>query len=441
MPVRQGSERSERGGAQPPPESSERSVEDEDSPRVSGARAPDKKGYRAFGYRDFRLFQAGRLFAVIGTQMQSVAIGWQVYETTRRPLDLGYVGLAQFLPGIGLSLVTGHVADRFDRRKILLLYQAVMAACSIALLTLSIRHAPIASIYAVLFVIGTARAFAGPASQALMPSIVPPEDFPNAVAWTSSTWQLATIVGPALGGFLFAGGPRVVYGTCAACFLLALALQSRMQVRTGRMEHAETSWRTLLAGVKYVWEKKVVLGAISLDLFAVLLGGAVALLPAFARDILHTGPWGLGLLRSAPALGAGVTALAIAYRPIERRAGMWMFLCVGIFGLATVGFGLSRNFALSLLCLVIVGASDMVSVVIRQVLVQLQTPASMRGRVSAVNLVFIGASNELGEFESGLTASLLGLIPAVVVGGIGTIVVVLVSALLFPELRKIDKPS
>ena len=398
--------------------------------------------YAAFGYRDFRLFQGARFFLTIGIQMQSVAVGWQVYELTHRALDLGYVGLAQFLPAVLLSLVTGHVADRFDRRRVLLVCQLGVALTALLLFGCAVLHVhrP-AAIYAILVLFGTTRAFSGPAGSALLTHLVPAAAFPNAVAWSSTVWQVAAVAGPTLGGIVYGAshGPGAVYACSAALSLTAFALVMAMHVRTGRMEHGAASLSTLLAGVKYVFRHKVVLGTISLDLFAVLLGGAVALLPVFARDILDVGPWGLGILRSAPAFGAALMALVIAFRPLKSRAGPVMLLAVGIFGAATIVFGVSRSFWLSLAALIVVGASDMVSVVIRSTLVQISTPAAMRGRVSAVNLVFVGASNELGEFESGVTAAWLGAARAVVLGGIATCGVVAIWAQAFPALRRIDR--
>jgi MFS family permease len=395
----------------------------------------------ALRYRDFRLFQAGRLAAVVGAQILSVAVGWHVYDVTRRPLDLGYVGLAQFLPGFVLALPAGHLADRLDRRRIIAVCQAVYLLTALSLLATARAGASVYPVYALLVVFGAARGVSGPAGQALMPDLVPAEHFGNAVAWSSSAWQIATIIGPAAGGIVYAaGGAPLAYALSAGLFATSFA--AYWMIRTS-VSHASTgdvrSWRTVLAGVEYVWRKKVVLGALSLDLFAVLLGGATALLPVYARDILRVGPAGLGALRAAPGLGAAVTALALAYRPLGSRAGVTLFSCVGLFGVATVVFGLSRSFALSLVALVVLGAADLVSVVVRHTVVQLKTPPEMRGRVSAVNVVFIGASNELGEFESGVTAAMLGVVPAVVLGGLGTCVVVLACAWLFPELRRIDR--
>jgi MFS family permease len=402
----------------------------------------------AFSHRQFNLFQTAKIFAVLASQMQSVAVGWQVYAITGRPMDLAWVGLAQFFPALLLSLVTGHVADRVERRRILMACHAAMALLSIALLVLA-RSGELARsggahllpIYAVLVGVGVARAFQGPANQAILPSLVPVAHFANAVTWSSFSWQATMVVGPTLGGVLYAagGGAGMVYAASAGCSVGALALLAAMSRIVPASRPEPVTRKSLLAGVRYVRGNQIVLGAISLDLFAVLLGGATALLPVYARDILHLGPWALGTLRSAPAVGAAVTGIALAARPIERRAGAKMLACVALFGVATVVFGLSRSFALSLVALTLVGASDMVSVVVRSSLVQLATPDAMRGRVSAVNMVFIGASNELGEFESGLTAQWLGAVPSVVLGGVGTLVVVAIWAVRFPRLGRVDR--
>jgi MFS family permease len=402
------------------------------------------KAAAAFQHRDFRLYQGARLATTLALQMQGVAVAWQVYAMTRDPLDLGYVGLAQFLPAIGFWLVTGHTADRLNRRRVLLTCQLVLALCSLVLLALSRSPSTTAPwIYAVLVLIGTARAFAGPASSALMPNLVPTAHFANAVAWSSSIWQFATVLGPALGGIVYGLTDRAshVYAVSAALELCAVTLTWRIRAPRQNAETGPTSLTRLVAGLRYVWQNKIILGSISLDLFAVLLGGAVALLPVFARDILHVGPVGLGALRSAPALGAACVAVLLAFWPLERRAGPVMLSCVAVFGMATIAFGLSHHFLLSLAALFIAGASDMISVFMRHTVVQLTTPDAMRGRVSAVNLVFIGASNELGEFESGLTAAWLGTVPAVVLGGAGTCAVVLIWAVLFPSLRRVDRLS
>jgi MFS family permease len=397
--------------------------------------------WAAFAHRPFQLFQGARVLSVLGVQMQGVAIGWQIYAITGRPLDLAWVGLAQFLPAVCLSLIAGHAADRFERRSILVACHGATAVLSVALWAIARASVPhLGLMYAVLAGIGVARAFGGPAGQSIVPTLVPIAHFGNAVAWGSSLWQATTIFGPMLGGVVLAAtrGPGAVYAIAACCSAAALALVASMR-RVPNREPAATSLRSLFAGVRYVWHSPVVLGAIALDLFAVLLGGATALLPIYARDILHLGPWALGLLRSAPAIGAAGTGIALALRPIDRRVGAKMLGCVALFGVATVIFGVSRNFSLSLASLAVAGAADMVSVFVRSSLIQLATPNAMRGRVSAVNMVFVGASNELGEFESGLTAQWLGVVPSVVLGGIGTIVVVAIWVWRFPALRRVDR--
>ena len=392
--------------------------------------------------RDFRLYLGTRLLAVIAYQMAGVAVGWQVYDLTGDPLMLGSIGLAEFLPNLLLTLPAGQVADRFDRRRVLLTFMGLHAIAVSLLLTLALMPSPpVVAIFAVVMITGTARAFLAPASQSLLPLLVPPESFPRAVAFSSTIMQLAMIVGPATGGMLYMFGPPVVYGSAlvllAGAMLSAAGLKARLVVRTG----TASGIRGLLAGIHYVHARKDILGAISLDLFAVLLGGAVALLPIYARDILHVGPTGLGLLRAAPSVGAASMALALARWPLNRRAGHKLFVAVAVFGLTTVVFGLSTSFPLSLAALVVLGCADVVSVVVRQTLVQIRTPDDMRGRVSAVNWVFIGASNELGGFESGLTASWFGTVPAVVIGGIGTLLVAALWAWRFPELRRVDRLS
>jgi len=405
------------------------------------------RGTAAFQFSGFRLFQIARFCIVFCTEMQSVAVGWQVYEITKRPLDLGLTGLVQFLPGVLLFLVTGHVADRFDRRKLLTLCYAGYALSSALLLLVTIheealhRAGTVAPIFAILFLVGIVRSFSMPTSRALLPQLVTEEHFQGAVAWNSSIFQFATILGPALGGLLYAffRGPAAVYGTAFFAGLIAVFTTMKIQIRERSRPREPFTVQTVLAGFRYIWGHKLVLGSISLDLFAVLLGGAVALLPVYAKEILQTGPWGLGLLRSAPGIGASVMALLIAYKPIRRRAGATMLWCVGGFGVFTMVFGFSRSLPLSLLSLFLVGAADMVSVVVRGVLIQLDTPDEMRGRVNAVDMIFIGASNELGEFESGLAAQWLGAVPAVVLGGLGTILVTVLWAWMFPELRNADR--
>ncbi|HEY3927116.1 MAG TPA: MFS transporter [Candidatus Koribacter sp.] len=395
----------------------------------------------AFRSPSFRYFQLARFLVVSAMEMQSVAVGWQVYEITRRPLDLGLVGLAQFLPGILLFLLAGHTADRFPRQRIVAVCYCGFALCSLMLFSFSVHGiTAVRPIYVVVTGIGIVRAFNGPAGQSLMPQLVPAEDFPNAAAWGSSVFNIAIILGPALGGVLYGwtGGAKYVYLIAAIAFIFAFVSALFIKIRVQQRPRRNASLRTVLAGFDYLWHNQIVLGAISLDLFAVLLGGAVALLPVYAREILNVGPWGLGVLRSAPGVGAVLMALLLAHRPLRRRAGAIMLWCVAMFGVATTVFGLSRNVPLSLFALLMVGSSDMVSVIVRSTLVQLNTPDEMRGRVSAVNMLFIGASNEFGQFESGITAQWLGTVPAVVWGGIGTLVVVAAWALLFPKLRRVD---
>lgn len=394
----------------------------------------------ALRYPDFRLYLATRFFSNVAHLIQVVAIGWQVYDLTHDPLDLGYVGLSVFLPQIAFVLFTGAVADRFDRRWVALSFLVLETLSTVALLWMTISGlSSVMPIFAVLVAAGVARAFLGPALQSVVPLVVPREHFPNAVAWNSMVWQIGVITGPAIGGLLYGFGPSVVYSLVTVMLVISVIAISRMRTRLKTQSEDAPMIERLTAGIRFVWTRPVILGAISLDLFAVLFGGATALLPIYARDILMVGPWGLGLLRSAPALGATVCALTLTRRPLKRRAGLTMFACVGCYGLATIVFGLSSNFFLSLGVLVIMGACDMISVFVRQNLVQLGTPDAMRGRVSAVNLVFIGASNELGEFESGVTASWFGTVPAVVIGGIGTLAVVGLWAWRFRELRRIDK--
>ena len=408
----------------------------------------------AFASRDFRRYQLARVAVILGAEAQAVAVAWQVYSITHRPLDLGYTGLALFLPGLLFLLPAGHVADRFDRRHVILCCYVLQVFCTVALLSLALwgaRH--VFSIYAVLFLVGTGRAFSAPASSALLPHLVPEKHFVNAVTWGGAIFQLANVTGPALGGLLFtlplvgflrsAGleGAGIVYIFTLFTLVWFLVLIVSLHVRPGRMEHRAASLKVVLAGFQYVRSSPVLLGSMSLDLFVVLLGGAVALMPIFANEVLHTGPRGLGALRAAPAIGALTMSLVIARFPITRKAGERMFVCVGIFGIATVIFGLSRSLWLSLAALAISGAADMISVIIRGSLLQLATPSEMRGRVSAVNSLFIGASNELGEFESGLTAQLWGAVRATIFGGLASLAVAGTWAAVFPGLRRTDELS
>ncbi len=373
--------------------------------------------------------------------MQSVAIGWQVYEITKKPLDLGLVGLWQFLPGVFMFLVSGHTADRYDRRKILTIGYAGFAICSALLLAISLRHLrSVTLIFGIVLLIGVVRCFNAPASRAILPLLVPETQFRGAFAWAAIIFEGATILGPAIGGLIYglARTPSPVYAIASVAAALAALSMLGVKPRKRPQTSEPFSRKTILAGLRYIWREKMVLGSISLDMFAVLLGGAVYLLPAMA-DILHSGPLGLGLLRCAPAIGAAAMALLLTNHTLGRGAGVKMFCCVAGFGAATILFGLSRSMLLSMIALILVGATDMVSVVVRGVLIQLVPPNEMRGRVNAVDMIFIGTSNELGGFESGVTAQWLGTVPAVIVGGIGAIVITAVWAPLFPELRKLDE--
>ena len=401
--------------------------------------------FEAFRYPDFGLYLSARVLATLAVQMQGVAVGWQVYAITNDPLDLGLIGLAQFLPFMVFVLPAGQVADRMNRRLVLALCYALEVLCALGLLWFSLFALPgdatpqIWPVLAVMAVFGTARAFAMPASQAITPNLVPPHVFGNAVALSSTLGHAATIAGPALGGFLYLAGPNVVYSIVAGALAVSVVLMLRVRLPPIKVAAGPATWHTLLEGLHFVRSRPIVLGAITLDLFAVLVGGATALLPAFAKDVLDAGPAALGMLRMAPAVGATLVAIALVVRPITRHVGRWLFACVGLFGAATAVFGLSSNFALSMVALAVLGGADEVSVFIRHMLIQLETPDHIRGRVSAVNAVFIGASNELGEFESGVTAKWFGLVPAVVLGGVATIAVTGLAMRMFPDLRKIDR--
>ena len=392
-----------------------------------------------FHHKPFKLFLCARAATFMAFQMLAVAVGWQIYALTGSAMYLGLVGLAQFMPMFLLTLVVGHVADRYDRRSIARICQAVegLAAGVLALGSFSGWQSKW-SILIIIFIVGGGRAFEGPSLQALLPGLVPIKLFPRAAAWSTSAMQTATIVGPALGGFLYVAGPAVVYAAAGVLFLAASVFIALIRIERMPSKHEPVSIRSLFAGISFIRSRKEILGAISLDLFAVLLGGATALLPIYARDILVTGPWGLGLLRSAPAVGALTMSVFLARRPLRHHVGRSMFIAVAVFGTATIIFALSTSFILSLISLVVLGASDVISVVIRHSLVQIETPDEMRGRVSAVNSMFIGTSNQLGEFESGITASLFGVVPAVLIGGICTIIIVIMWMRLFPQLARID---
>lgn len=391
-------------------------------------------------HRSFRLFWLASVASTIALQMQIVAVGWQVYQLTHSAFDLGIVGLVQFIPSLFLVFVVGHVADRRDRRQVAR-FSILVEAIAAGLLAAGSIGGWLnkEAIFAIVFVIGAGRAFSKPTMTALLPTLMQPSLLPRAVAGSASATQVAIIVGPAIGGFLYVAGPSAVYLSSCAMFVLCSVLVSLIKVETAPAKRENATLKSVFAGIAYIRSKPAIFGAISLDLFAVLLGGATALLPVYAHDILHTNSVGLGLLRSAPAVGALSVALFLARNPLKGRIGRTMFIAVAIFGCATIVFGISHSFILSLAALVVLGASDMISVVVRSTFVQLETPDAMRGRVSAVNSVFIGTSNQLGEFESGLTAAWFGAVPAVLIGGIGTLLVVVVWIRLFPQLFQVDR--
>jgi MFS family permease len=402
------------------------------------APAQARAGRAAFTHPGFVLFQIARFLIVASVEMQAVAVGWQVYEITKRPLDLGLVGLAQFLPGILLFPISGHASDRFERRKVLSTCYVGFAVCFALLLALGHRGVhSVGPIYVVLILLGVVRSFNSTASRSILPQLVPERDFPNAVAWNATVFQTATILGPSFGGILYAAtrGPSAVYAFAMLTAVGATITTFRIKPEVKARPREPMSFKTVFAGLNFIWNRKLILGAISLDLFAVLLGGATALLPVYAREILRTGPWGLGLMRTAPGVGAALMAMLLAHRPLKGKSGPTLLWAVAGFGVCTIIFGLSRSLTLSLIALVLLGASDMISVIIRATLTQLATPDEMRGRVTAVDMIFIGTSNEFGQFESGVTAQWFGTVPAVILGGVGTLVVITIWAWLFPELR------
>lgn len=413
----------------------------------SGAHRADEQQYMsspsvprlaAFTHRPFVHYWWARFCATFAVQIIAVAVGWQVYDLTRDPFDLGILGLVQFLPLLLLVLVTGSVADRYGRRRVMTLSIALEVLCAIAILWFSWRGltSPI-PVFIALAVLAVARAFFGPASQALTVNLVPLEHFANAVSWNSSAWQTASIVGPVAGGLLYGLGPNVAYSVATVLLVASLYLLLLIPEPPPPALMRKITFDSLFEGLHFIRRQKVVLGAISLDLFAVLLGGAIALMPVYARDILQLGPWGLGLLRAAPGVGAVLTAAWLATSPIRDKAGQILLLFVALFGVFTIVFGLSTIAWVSILALALVGAADMVSVVIRETLLQLWTPDEVRGRVNAVNMVFLGASNELGEFRAGFMAAWIGVVPAVVFGGVGAIAVAFAWAWLFPQLKNV----
>ena len=396
--------------------------------------------FAAFRHSAFARYWAARFLVTFATQVVSVAVGWQIYDLTRDPFDLGLVGIIQFAPSLLLVLVTGSVADRFGRRLIMGLAAFLEALCTLTILMLTLRGLTgVGEVFAILFVFGIARAFFAPASASLVANLVPAEHFANAVAWNSSAWQTATIVGPVAGGLLYGLSAGAAYSVATLFMLAAGVLILSIPKPAQHSETEKTSLETIFAGFRYIWSEKIVLGAISLDLFAVLLSGAVALLPVYARDILELGPWGLGLLRAAPGIGAIMVAVWLTSHPIRDHAGLVMLFFVAMFGVCTIVFGVSTIPWLSIVALAMLGATDMISVYVRETLIQLWTPDRVRGRVNAVNRVLVGASNELGEFRAGTMAALIGTVPAVVFGGVGAIGVAGLWAYLFPALRRVRR--
>jgi MFS family permease len=404
---------------------------------ASGPASGDR--FSAFRHASYTRFFFSRFFSAFAIQIISVSVGWQMYDETRNPLYLGLIGLFQFLPSLLLILVTGTVADRYNRRMIVAICLVVGAGCAAALLALTLSGAfTVWLVFAILVVFGIERAFMGPAVQSLGPNLVPSQDLANAIAWNSSSWQTASILGPVAGGLLYGVSATAAYSVALGLMAISAVLVFLIPKPAQRTSSAKVDLAHILAGFRFIASEKVVLGAISLDLFAVLLGGAVALMPIFARDVLELGPWGLGLLRAGPGIGAIFVAIWLAFHPIRHHAGIAMFVGVGFFGLGTLIFGLSSTPWLSIVALMIMGAADMISVYVRETLIALWTPDEVRGRVNAVNMVFVGASNELGEFRAGTMAHLFGAVPAVVIGGVGTLAVTVIWALGFSKLRQID---
>ncbi len=405
--------------------------------------------YAALRHRDYSCLLLGTVLASIGSEMQAVAVGWQLWERTGSAANLGLVGLVQFLPVLFLSLPAGHAVDRYNRKALLIIALLATSIASLGLTALAIVDGPVLLIYFCILLVGLAQAFGTPARWSLVPQTVPEQDLPNAVTWNSSAWQIASVLGPALGGGIISltgsVAPAYVGAACGSLLCAGLVVFVRPRPFAGRVEGL--SLATLVAGIRFVWQNKVILATITLDLFAVLLGGAVALLPIYATSILHVGATGLGWLRAAPSIGALTMALVLAHRPPLRRAGRTLLWAVAGFGIATIVFGLSGNVVLSFVMLALTGALDNISVVVRGTLVQVLTPDVMRGRVSAINAIFIVSSNELGAFESGITAQFFGPIVSVVGGGIGTIIVVATVALLWPQvlalgsLQNLSEPS
>lgn len=397
-------------------------------------------GFSVLRHRNFTLYLSARTLATLAVQMQNVAIGWQVYSMTHNLFDLGLIGLAQFAPFLLLILIAGHAADRYDRRNLIAIALAAQLLCGLTLLAFTLAGlGTVWPVFAVLVLFGSARAFMGPATQAILVNLVPPESFSKAVALSSSSFHVAVILGPTLGGLFYLAGPKTVYLISSALLVAAVVMMCMVKSVKQPSNREPATWHTVLEGLRFVRSRPVVLGAISLDLFAVLFGGATALLPALAHDVLHTGPTGLGMLRTAPGAGAALCSIALAFFPITRRVGLWMFGGVAVFGAGTIVLGATSTFMVALVALFLMGAGDMISVYVRHLLVQYETPDAIRGRVSAVNSVFIGASNELGEFESGVTAGWMGLTRAILFGGAATLAVTGLWAWLFPVLSRMDR--
>ncbi|MFB9242518.1 MFS transporter [Massilia antarctica] len=397
-------------------------------------------GFSVLRHRNFSFYLAARVLGTLAVQMQSVAIGWQVYRMTGSLFDLGLIGLAQFAPFLVLILLAGHTADRYDRRWIIILCLVTQLLCGLMLLAFTASGVSVVwPVFAILVLFGSARAFMMPATQAVLRNMVPDEHFSQAVALSSSAFHVAVIAGPVLGGLLYIEGPATVYLAAATLLVLSVILMSMTHSAPQVVNKEPATWHTVLEGLRFVWSRPIMLGAISLDLFAVLFGGATALLPAYAHDVLQVDAVGLGFLRTAPGVGAALCSVALAFYPIRRRVGAWMFGGVAVYGVATLVLGWTASFAVALGALFLLGAGDMVSVYVRHLLVQFETPDEIRGRVSAVNAVFIGASNELGEFESGLTAGWFGLTRAILFGGAATLAVTAIWIFKFPVLSRMDR--
>jgi len=399
-----------------------------------------RRSRAVFRRPDFRRYIISRFLWTLGQQVQIVAVGWVVYDITRDPLALGFIGLAGFIPAVPLSLLTGPVADRYDRRAVVAISCAVMALCAFGLCLTTLGR-NVWPIYGLVILLGAARSFVSPAAQALMSTLVADEEFTSAVGWSNTFTQAATILGPSLGGLLFPFGALVPFIVACGVFALAAILAALLAGAPSRQTRERPNFAMLVAGYRFIWNQPVILGAITLDLVAVLLGGATALLPIYARDIFATGPLGLGILRSMPSIGAVISAFILAHRPVNTRVGQTMFVCVMVYGLATIGFGLSTSMIVAIPCLIVVGGADIISVVIRQSLIQIATPNDMRGRVTAVHSIMAGTSNQLGEFESGGLAALVGTVPSVVIGGAGALLAAVIWMRLFPALRDRDGMS